>query len=66
MSTKAMSFSGVAPSPTPALDRGASAFYGDRCPAITTQSRASARSHSNPGLSSCIFLHGGAGWRGGN
>lgn len=32
MSAKAMSFSGVAPSPTPALDRGASALYGDRRP----------------------------------
>jgi len=35
MSAKAMSFSGVAPSPTPALDRGASALYGDRRSAIT-------------------------------
>lgn len=65
MSTKAMSFSGVAPSPTSALDRGASAFYGDRRSAITPQSRASARSHSNP-LIVVHFFARGSGWRGGN
>lgn len=48
MSAHAMSFSGVSPSPTPALDRSASAFYGDRRFRNHTQSRASARSHSNP------------------
>lgn len=31
MSTQAMSFSGIAPNPHPGADRGASAFYGDRC-----------------------------------
>jgi hypothetical protein len=66
MSTQAMSFSGVAPNPTPVPDRGASAFYGP--PSFP-------QSHPVAGfgpltqairLSSCIFSHGEGGWRGGH
>lgn len=57
MSAQAMSFSGVAPKPNPAPDRGASAFYGERRSAITP-SRGLRPAHTAIRLSSCIFSHG--------
>lgn len=65
MSTQAMSFSGIAPNPTPAPDRGANAFYGDHSRSAITQSRAPARSHSHSAYRRA-FLAREAGWRGGN
>lgn len=58
MSTQAMSFSGIGPEPNPAPDRGANAVYGDHSRSAITQSRASARSYSQSGLSSCISRTG--------
>lgn len=63
MSTQAMSFSGVAPSPTPALDRSASAFYGERRSAITTPSRGLRPAHTaNPLIVVHLSARGEAGW----
>ncbi len=58
-------FSGVALTP-PGARSWRQRLCGGRFFRNTTQSRASDPAHTAIPLSSCIFLHGRAGWRGGN